>query len=598
MIKRRWRWLGIAALLSLLLSTKAAQQLSLPSRAAAGMSEVAIIRTGGGIDAAVREAVARVGGLGSVVAPGDRVVVKVNMVMDAPASSGVVTDPAVARAVVRLAREAGAGQVFVVEGTAQYREGDPNRDRFATHAAFRVAGYDADGDMVDDATGAPLLDLNDSGGTDVADPGRVSKVTVPTGLIRKEYWLPNAIVQADVLISVPVLKNHYLAGLTLGMKNLIGLLPADLYHAPGNIYGKHSLSHSPIDLDQHIVDVNMARRPDFVVVDGQRGLLDGPIGSQIIEPALGLILAGRDVVAVDTVGALVMGYDPQAIPYLKMAAQNGLGQSDPAHIRVVGPPLSQVRRDFPAPYADSPARRADAQPPTVALIGPEGEKWQGQVVVAGAAGDNEQVVRLEFYVDDQRAGQVLAPPYQFALDTQRYPLGKHRVGLVAFDQSLNQSATSREVEFVAAATATPPATETPPPAPSATLLPATATVSATEALPTTSPSTAEPTASPLSTASPTVTATASPTEVPLPERTASRVPPAPASTATAPPAATGVDIARLPEPAAQGAGLGEAEAGRPSPSARTLLLVGILIVLLNLALIASLFLAWLARKPG
>ena len=139
--------------------------------------------------------------------------------------------------------------------------------------------------MVDDFTQAPLVDLNDSGGTDVADPARVTKVMVPTGLIRKEYWLPNLVLDADVLISVPVLKNHYLAGVTLGMKNLIGLLPNDIYHGPGNIYGKHSLSHGPIELDQHIVDLSLARRPDFIVVDGQRGMIDGPIGSQVIPPS-------------------------------------------------------------------------------------------------------------------------------------------------------------------------------------------------------------------------------------------------------------------------------------------------------------------------
>ena len=62
--------------------------------------------------------------------------------------------------VVQLAREAGADQVIIAEGSAQYREGDVNRDRFCTPAAFRVAGYDADGDMVDDVTGAPLVDLD------------------------------------------------------------------------------------------------------------------------------------------------------------------------------------------------------------------------------------------------------------------------------------------------------------------------------------------------------------------------------------------------------------------------------------------------------
>jgi uncharacterized protein (DUF362 family) len=488
MDKLQLRWVCIVALLALLLSVRAMQSLAIPSSAPTGMARVAIARCGAGgdVEAAVRQAVSQAGGLAGVIEPGDVVVVKVNLVMDAPANSGMVTDPAVARAVVRLAREAGAGQVIIVEGTAQYREGDANRDRFCTSAAFRTAGYDADGDMVDDATGAPLVDLNDSGGTDAADPAKVTQVVVPTGLIRKEYWLPNVVLNADVLISVPVLKNHYLAGVTLGMKNLIGLLPADLYHGAGNIYGKHSLAHGPIELDQHIVDLSLARRPDFVVVDGQRGMTDGPIGSQVINPPMGLVLAGRDVVAVDTVGTLVMGYDPRAIPYLQLAAQNGLGTTDTGYLRVVGVPLAQVRRDFPAPYDNSPVQRADAQPPAVSITAPAGGEWVGTVTVAVEASDNDAMARVELYLDGQRIGEKLAAPYEFRLDTGQYQAGAHTLRALVYDRSLNQSEAGREVRFVAptaTATATlPPATPTATPPPATTPVPPTATLVPSETL--------------------------------------------------------------------------------------------------------------------
>jgi uncharacterized protein (DUF362 family) len=456
---RRLRWVYIIGLLALLVGVRTAQSLATPSHASAGTSQVAIVPTGGSVDAAVRQAVAQVGGLAGIVAPGDVVVIKPNLVMDVPTGSGIVTDPAVTRAVVRLAREAGAAQVIIAEGTAQYHDGNINRDRFCTQEAFRVAGYDTDGDMVDDVTGAPLVDLNDSGGIDVADPGKVAHVIVPMGLIRKEYWLPNVVLNADVLISVPVLKNHYNAGVTLGMKNLFGLLPNDLYHGPGNIYGKHSLSHTPVELDQHIVDVNLARRPDFEVVDGQRGMIDGPIGSQIAEPPIGLILAGRDAVAVDTVGALVMGYDPRAIPYLSLGAQSGLGTTDTSHIQVVGMPLAQARRDFPAPYADSPAQRADAQPPTVAITGLGDEEGERTVTVVVEANDDNAVARVELYLDRQWVGQALSPPYQFELDLNQYAGAVHVLRAVAYDRCLNQAEFNREVRF-AAPTAPPPPTAT------------------------------------------------------------------------------------------------------------------------------------------
>jgi uncharacterized protein (DUF362 family) len=598
MRKRRLRWLCILVLLSLLLGARTAQYLALPSHAAAGMSRVAIVRTAGGVEAAVREAIARSGGLSDLIGPGDVVAIKVNLVRDAPASSGIVTDPAVARAVVRLAREAGAGQVLIVEGTAEYGEGDANRDRFATRAAFRVAGYDADGDMVDDATGAPLIDLNDSGGTDVADPALVSKVIVPTGLIRKEYWLPNAVLNADVLISVPVLKNHYLAGVTLGMKNLIGLLPADLYHGPGNIYGKHSLSHDPIDLDQHIVDLNLARRPDLVVVDGQRGMIDGPTGSQIVDPPLGLVMAGRDVVAVDTVGSLVMGYDPLTIPYLQMATQNGLGQGDTGHIRVAGQAVDQVRRDFPAPYSDSPARRADAQPPTVALVRPESSQWQGIVTIVGQAGDNDRLVRLELYVDEQRVGEVLAPPFEFTFDTGQVSPGRHLVRLVAFDRSLNQSSTSRKVDLALPA---PPPTNTPLPAPTDTPLPP--PTDTPLPLPTDTPL-PPPTDTPLP-----PTRTASPTWTVAPSATAAAIPPVPtavqpsatalpsATRTEAPPAAlTGGPVAQVPEQESQEPAANTTQGSQKDRPTGILILLAIDLLLLIVVPTAMIVVIRLARR--
>ena len=120
----------IAVLLVMLFGARAIQSLAVPSEVTSGMSVGAVVPLSDSVEGTVRQSVAQAGGLAGVVNPGDLVLIKVNLVMDAPANSGMVTDPAVARAVVLLAREAGAGQVIIVEGTAQYREGDVNRDRF------------------------------------------------------------------------------------------------------------------------------------------------------------------------------------------------------------------------------------------------------------------------------------------------------------------------------------------------------------------------------------------------------------------------------------------------------------------------------------
>ncbi len=521
---QHWRRFGIISLLALTLGVQAAHNTLVRTQARAspsGTAHVSIVRVTAGAEAAVRQAVALVGGLNTVISPGDVVVIKPNMVMDASIDQGMVTDPAVVRAVVRLAWEAGASQVIIAEGTAQYRT-DPNRDRFCTQSAFRAAGYDLNGDMVDDVTGVPLVDLNDSGGTDMADPAKVRRVTLPYGLIRTEYWLPNLILDADVLISVPVLKNHFIAGVTLGMKNMLGVLPNDLYHASGNVYGKHSLSHSSLDLARHIVDVNLARRPDFVVVDGQRGMVDGPVGSQVMQPPMGLILAGRDVVAVDTVGTLVMGYDPHTIPYLDLAAQSGLGVADVARIHVVGVPVAQARRDFPAPYAV--ARRADAQPPTIAITMPsEGEAVADGVTVDVEAHD-EAVARVELYLDGQWMGEVAAPPYRFTLDLSQHAPGPHTLQAVAYDRFLNQSEAVRRIQLVGS----PPTSTSLPPTPSP--FPPTAT----EPVPSTPSPTSSPTFPPPTASEPAPLVT-SPTPSPFPPTATEPVPPAASPTPTSPP---------------------------------------------------------------
>jgi hypothetical protein len=209
---------------------------------------------------------------------------------------------------------------------------------------------------------------------------------------------------------------------------------------------------------------------------------------------MGLILAGSDVVAVDTVGTLAMGYDPASVPYLALAAENGLGTADTGHIRVVGAPLTQVRREFPAPYVDSSVRRADAQPPVVSVDAPGGA-WLEAVTVSVEAGDNDALGRVELYLDDQPLGQAVTPPYQFRVDPGQYAPGAHHLRAVAYDRCLNRADFGWEVHFAAPA---PTDTATPPPTAVAAAT-ATATATATAVgtpLPTETPASPTPTLTP------------------------------------------------------------------------------------------------------
>jgi uncharacterized repeat protein (TIGR01451 family) len=401
------------------------------------------------VESMVRQAVAAAGGLESVIAPGDTVVIKPNLVVGADPDRGYTTDPRVVRAVVELAREAGAGEVIIAEGAGHYSDG--RNERGATVEAFHLCGFDADGDMIDDVTGAPLVDLNDAGGLDQHDPALVTEVIVPNGLIWTSYWLPRVVMEADVLIGVPVMKNHGAAGVTLALKNQFGIAPSDIYHAPGSQMYKSALNHGPTDLGRHIVDLNLARPLDFVVLDALRGMINGPEGGTLIEPPMGLILAGSDAVAVDTVGTLVMGYDPATIPYLSWAAGAGLGTDDVAQITVLGTPVSQARRDFPAPCGDPQAQRAEATPPTLQIVTPGDNAFvTDEVFVLAEASDDTAIAKVVFTVNGEIRATVTAPPYEATLD-----LGDHRgesvtVETIAYDYVLNQATDAAEVVVISA----------------------------------------------------------------------------------------------------------------------------------------------------
>ena len=452
-MKRRWKLIALVGLLALLGGVNALQHRVAYSSPASEPTEVAIVQTtswpisDAEVEAMVRQAVTLAGGLGDIIEPGDTVVVKPNLVWGAAPDEGYTTDPRVTRTVVQLAQEAGAGQIIIADGAAAYRDG--HDARHATIEAFRLCGHDADSNMVDDLTGAPLVDLNDAGGLDQHDPSLVQQVYLQNGLIWSEYWLPNVILDADVLIGIPVLKNHSHAGVTLALKNQFGIAPSDIYHNPGMQMYKGALSHSAEDLGRHIVDLNLARPLDFAIVDGLRGMTNGSTGQGMADPPMKLIVASRDAVALDTIGTLVMGYDPPTVPYLGWAAGVGLGTDDVAQITVHGVRVSQVRRDFPAPWGDPQAQRAESTPPSVAITAPGENSVVPEITtIAATASDNDTVSKVEFYAEDELQAVVTAPPYQATLDLSAYRGQAVTLRAVAYDRALNDAEDSHTVTVV------------------------------------------------------------------------------------------------------------------------------------------------------
>jgi len=263
----------------------------------------------------VRRAVDLVGGMGSIVKKGDTVALKPNVLTGSLSGRGVTTDPRVVEALIGLSFEAGAGEVLVVEGSGY---GVPTAEALELSGMREVA----------ERNGAVVVDV---------DMGDVVEVEVPDPLILERIPVSRRFHEADVRVNVPVMKTHDQLIMTLGMKNMKGIIQKPtkrLFHRIG--------------LAKAVVDLNKAVPLDLTVVDAihaMEGL--GPSYGDVFE--MDVIMAGRDVYSLDVVGAQVMGIPPEELEYLKAAAEQGLVDLDGSGIEVVGEPIDSVSRSFKWP---------------------------------------------------------------------------------------------------------------------------------------------------------------------------------------------------------------------------------------------------------
>ncbi len=314
---------------------------------------VAIARAASYDPALVREQVRALldglGGLGDVVSPGDRVAIKVNLTGGANfrpptgflATESYMTHPEVVRALGEALRDAGARELYIVE--AIY---DP--------ASYRTYGYvEVAADLE-----ATLLDLN------APDP-YADFVPTPVGagwLMYETFDLNPILAEVDAFVSVAKMKCHYNAGITLSMKNLVGLVPVTHYRQSQADWWRSGL-HGGGDLEagrrlpRVIVDLNRARPIHLALIDGIKTGEGGeaPRGSFApVQP--GVLVAGKSAVATDAVGAAVMGFDPTVEPptapflradnYLNLARGLKLGTNLLEEIEVAGAAIDKVLYPF------------------------------------------------------------------------------------------------------------------------------------------------------------------------------------------------------------------------------------------------------------
>jgi len=253
----------------------------------------------------LQAAMAPLGGMGRFVKPGQQVVIKANIAWARTPEQACTNNPELLHALVRMCYEAGAKRVAVWDHTC-----DNYQFAFA-RSGLKEAGQRA---------GAEVLSGH---GRNV-----YKQVEIPKGKKLKTAEVLGEVLEADVFINFPIPKHHFATELTLGMKNLIGI-----------VWDMEQLHR--IDLHQCVADINTLRKPDLTVVDAIRILTsNGPKGPGKTEDP-GEVIASTDIVAVDAYSASLFKHPrtgkpfrPEEVKFVKLASDLGLGEIDLAKVRV------------------------------------------------------------------------------------------------------------------------------------------------------------------------------------------------------------------------------------------------------------------------
>jgi uncharacterized protein (DUF362 family) len=239
----------------------------------------------------------------------DKVLIKVNFITDKTWDTGATTDPVVVEAIIQKLKELPV-KVYVVESDATITSAD---------RAFEKTG------MKD------MCERNDIECLNLRYVEDKVELAIPDGEALKSMSVPRIVTESAV-ISAAKFKTHVNTGVTLGMKNMFGLLPE-------KFKGKYHLK----GISKVVTDINTVLKPALTVIDGFVGMEgSGPIDGTPVQ--MNLIIAGTDTVATDATACRVMGIDPHEIKHIRRAYEKGLGNID--DVQVIGEKLAAVTRPF------------------------------------------------------------------------------------------------------------------------------------------------------------------------------------------------------------------------------------------------------------
>ncbi|WP_428558827.1 MAG: DUF362 domain-containing protein [Solidesulfovibrio sp. DCME] len=249
---------------------------------------------------------------------GKRVLLKPNLVRPDPRNpQAIVTDERVVLGLVSLCRDAGAREVWV---------GDNPGYGLSLAAALSALGRFKEG-------------LRRAGATlRYFDAEETVRLDNPEAVLFDPIVVPKALLEAEVYINVPKLKTHVHTLMTAGVKNQYGLVLDD----------QRMFCHRN-DINLKVTDILRVIRPHVTVVDAIYAVQgQAPLSGSVVADC-NVLVCGTDTAAVDTVCAQVMGFDPMEVPMLRIIRSEGLGETDPDRIEVVGMAVAAVARPFRRP---------------------------------------------------------------------------------------------------------------------------------------------------------------------------------------------------------------------------------------------------------
>ena len=280
-----------------LLCLTAAPLLGSGTVRAASLPDVAIAK--GEPAAATRAAVELLGGMSRFVKPGQKVLIKPNMSFARGPDSATTTHPEVVRAVLVMCKEAGASRIRVLDHSLQ------NAEQSLQRSGIRDACNSVEQDICHH----------------LMESGLYVEASLDQGREMRTNVFMSDVLDADVIIAVPVAKSHGSSGVSLSLKGQMGL-----------IWDRRSM-HSRYDLHASIVDLNTRVKPHLAIIDATRVLTTGGPGGpgEVITP--GEVIASADPVAADATAVASypwygQKFQPRQVKHILLAHERGLGRMD------------------------------------------------------------------------------------------------------------------------------------------------------------------------------------------------------------------------------------------------------------------------------